>query len=73
MKYLVLGIKAPHLPLLEGLVGFASLGVVLISLSLLEKWGIVSVNEGVITVGLLSGIVIGICLLLFKSIFLLGL
>lgn len=72
MKYLVLSIVPPHLPLVEGLIGFSVLGIVLIGLSLLDKWGLTSINEGVIIGGLTIGFILGIGFLLFKSIFLLG-
>jgi hypothetical protein len=60
------------LPLMEGIVGFGTLGVVLIGLSWLDKKGIITVDEGIITAGLIIGSIAGIGWVLFKSTFLLG-
>lgn len=56
------------LPLMEGIVGFGMLGVVLLVLSQLED----RVNSKVVNGGLLVGFLIGLLLLLFKSMNLIG-
>lgn len=63
-----LAIVPPHLPLTEGIVGFAALGIVLIVLSMFED----RVNTRVISGGLTLGFAIGLLLLLFKGMSLLG-
>lgn len=57
------------LPLLEGIVGFGMLGVVLLVLSQLED----RVNQKVVNGTLLTGFLVGLLLLLFKSMSLVGL
>ena len=56
----------PSLPLMEGIVGFAVMGGVLVSLSTLERMGLITVSEKVINGCLVVGSIIGLCVIIFK-------
>lgn len=57
----------PHLPLMEGIVGFGALGAVLIILAIAEKKGWLHVDEGLIKFGMMCGFIYGVIRLIFAS------